>query len=128
MNIAAHLLFVFVLCTFVSACSSTSSSSGKPSLPKPDSESSEQSSSEQAEKKSSSSKQASKSEGDNGQVNKGTSPKNIPSGNDDDVVARQLREAAEKEQDPELREKLWEEYRKYKKQQTSASAPPSSVN
>jgi len=32
----------------------------------------------------------------------------------DDIVARQLREAAEKETDPELREKLWEEYRKYK--------------
>ncbi len=33
---------------------------------------------------------------------------------DDDIVARQLREAAEKESDPELKEKLWEEYRKYK--------------
>ncbi len=38
----------------------------------------------------------------------------IPSGEDDDVVARQLREAAQKEQDPELRKKLWEEYRAYK--------------
>ncbi|NIO08901.1 MAG: hypothetical protein GTO40_13155 [Deltaproteobacteria bacterium] len=35
-------------------------------------------------------------------------------GTDDDVVARQLREAAEKEQDPILKEKLWDEYRKYK--------------
>ncbi len=33
---------------------------------------------------------------------------------DDDIVARQLREAAEKETDPELKEKLWLEYRKYK--------------
>ena len=33
---------------------------------------------------------------------------------DDDVVARQLREAAEEETDPELKKKLWEEYRKYK--------------
>lgn len=33
---------------------------------------------------------------------------------DDDIVARQLREAAEKEQDPQLKEKLWEEYWKYK--------------
>ena len=33
----------------------------------------------------------------------------------DDIVARQLREAAEKETDPELKKKLWEEYRKYKK-------------
>ncbi len=41
-------------------------------------------------------------------------PEDIPDGADDDIVARQLREAAEKEQDPELREKLWKEYRKYK--------------
>ena len=33
---------------------------------------------------------------------------------DDDIVARQLREAAEKETDPELKKKLWEEYHKYK--------------
>ena len=42
-------------------------------------------------------------------------PDDIPSGQNDDVVARQLREAAESETDPELREKLWEEYRKYKR-------------
>ncbi len=41
-------------------------------------------------------------------------PADIPDGNDDDVVARQLREAAMREADPELREKLWDEYRKYK--------------
>ena len=34
---------------------------------------------------------------------------------DDDIVARQLREAAENETDPELKEKLWKEYREYKK-------------
>ncbi len=34
---------------------------------------------------------------------------------DDDIVARQLREAAEKETDPVLQEKLWQEYRKYKR-------------
>ncbi len=43
-----------------------------------------------------------------------STPPDIPDGKDDDIVARQLREAAENEQDPELREKLWEEYRKYK--------------
>lgn len=43
-------------------------------------------------------------------------PPDIPSGDDDDVVARQIREAAMNEDDPELREKLWEEYRKYKEQ------------
>jgi hypothetical protein len=42
-------------------------------------------------------------------------PPDIPDGSDDDVVARQLREAAEKETDPELKKKLWDEYRKYKK-------------
>ncbi|WP_285763815.1 hypothetical protein [Biformimicrobium ophioploci] len=47
----------------------------------------------------------------------GVVPADIPSGNDDDVVARQIREAATREKDPELREKLWEEYRKYKNQQ-----------
>jgi hypothetical protein len=32
---------------------------------------------------------------------------------DEDIVARQLREAALAEEDPEMRERLWEEYRKY---------------
>lgn len=41
-------------------------------------------------------------------------PKDIPAGDDDDVVARQLREAAMREPDPAIREKLWDEYRKYK--------------
>jgi len=41
-------------------------------------------------------------------------PGDIPSGNDDDVVARQLREAAMREPDPAVRERLWDEYRKYK--------------
>jgi hypothetical protein len=36
-------------------------------------------------------------------------------GEDDDIVARQLREAAENETDPELKEKLWKEYEAYKK-------------
>lgn len=40
-------------------------------------------------------------------------PEDIPEGNDDDVVARQLREAAMSEPDPALREKLWDEYRNY---------------
>ena len=44
-----------------------------------------------------------------------TVPADIPDGSDDDIVARQLREAAQKETDPELREKLWQEYRDYKK-------------
>ena len=46
---------------------------------------------------------------------KSEAPPGTPDGSDDDVVARQLREAAEKETDPVLKKKLWEEYRKYKK-------------
>ena len=42
-------------------------------------------------------------------------PKDVGDGRDDDIVARQIREAAMKEDDPELREKLWDEYREYKK-------------
>ncbi len=41
-------------------------------------------------------------------------PADIGSPQGDDIIARQLREAAMKEQDPVLREKLWNEYRKYK--------------
>lgn len=41
-------------------------------------------------------------------------PEDIPDARDDDIIARQLREAAMNEPDPELREKLWEEYRRYK--------------
>ena len=42
-------------------------------------------------------------------------PNDVPDAKDDDIIARQLREAAMQEEDAELREKLWEEYRKYKK-------------
>ncbi len=42
-------------------------------------------------------------------------PDNLPDAKDDDIIARQLREAALQELDPELQEKLWQEYRKYKK-------------
>ena len=41
-------------------------------------------------------------------------PKDIPDAKDDDIVARQLRDAAMHEEDPVLKEKLWDEYRKYK--------------
>jgi hypothetical protein len=56
-------------------------------------------------------------EGGKGAVGRGAlppPPPGTPDGGDDDVVARQLREAAEQETDPELRGKLWEEYRRYK--------------
>ena len=48
---------------------------------------------------------------------RGGIPEDITGGRDDDIVARQIREAALKEKDPVLREKLWDEYRKYKNQQ-----------
>jgi hypothetical protein len=41
-------------------------------------------------------------------------PPDVGDGSDDDIVARQIRRAAEAERDPELRERLWDEYRKYK--------------
>lgn len=43
-----------------------------------------------------------------------TRPPDVGDGSDDDVVARQIRKLAESEPDPELREKLWDEYRRYK--------------
>ncbi len=46
----------------------------------------------------------------------GPSPVRMEPAGDDDIVARQLREAAERETDPVLREKLWAEYRNYKGQ------------
>ncbi len=41
-------------------------------------------------------------------------PLDVGDGRDDDIVARQLREAAMQEEDPALRERLWDEYRTYK--------------
>ena len=51
--------------------------------------------------------------GASGQRNAGTMSQSKEFDNDD-VVARQIREAAEKETDPVLKKKLWEEYKKYK--------------
>lgn len=44
----------------------------------------------------------------------GALPEDIPDANNDDVVAAQIRLAAEIEKDPVKKEKLWNEYRKYK--------------
>jgi hypothetical protein len=38
----------------------------------------------------------------------------LPDARDDDIISRQLREAAMQESDPELREKLWKEFDRYK--------------
>lgn len=53
-------------------------------------------------------------EGGEGDTTNGRVPPDVGDGSDDDIVARQLREAAMNEDDPELREKLWDEYRAYK--------------
>ena len=56
--------------------------------------------------------------GSNGNANSsgnGAVANERPDGNDDDVVARRLRKAAEQETDPELKDKLWKEYVEYKK-------------
>lgn len=45
----------------------------------------------------------------------GAPPTSYTPSPDDDIVARQLREAAEKETDPELKARLWKEYEEYKK-------------
>lgn len=45
----------------------------------------------------------------NGQI-----PDDIPDAKNDDALAAQIRYAAENEKDPEKREQLWNEYRKYK--------------
>jgi hypothetical protein len=44
----------------------------------------------------------------------GQIPDDIPDATDDDIIARQLREAAMQETDPELKAKLWKEYQRYK--------------
>ena len=41
-------------------------------------------------------------------------PKDIPPADNDSIFEKQIRDAAENETDPEVRERLWNEYRKYK--------------
>jgi hypothetical protein len=60
-------------------------------------------------------KRESKSRSDDGTTYGKRSDQPPESTQDDDIVARQLREAAEKETDPELKAKLWKEYEDYKK-------------
>ena len=60
------------------------------------------------------SEKASKKPDDNA-GNGGSTGAGVPDGSDDDVVARRLRQAAQQETDPELKEKLWQEYIDYKR-------------
>jgi hypothetical protein len=55
----------------------------------------------------------------------GPVPDDVGDGSDDDIIARQLREAAMAESDPELREKLWQEYREYKSSTKAGGATAS---
>ncbi len=59
-------------------------------------------------------RETSRSKQSAGRVSGQGEPVSFPKGHDDDIVARQLREAAEKETDPALRKKLWDEYKLYK--------------
>jgi len=58
--------------------------------------------------------------GNNKQSNKKNKQRRGLDKMDDDIVARQLKEAAEKERDPQLKEKLWNEYYKYKQNMGSS--------
>jgi hypothetical protein len=60
-------------------------------------------------------KKTSESDGETGTTKDIASDRGRTEYEDDDIVARQLREAAENEKDPELKEKLWKEYEEYKK-------------
>ena len=54
------------------------------------------------------------STGPSGGSTNGKIPEDIPPAANDDAIAAQIRLAADMENDPETREKLWNEYRKYK--------------
>jgi len=58
---------------------------------------------------------ATPADGPMGRATAGRTPPDVGDGHDDDIVARQLREAAQNEGNPKLREKLWDEYRAYKR-------------
>ena len=47
-------------------------------------------------------------------LNNGKLPEDIPPADNDDIIAKQIREAALAEPDPQKQEKLWNEYRRYK--------------
>lgn len=57
---------------------------------------------------------SSQNQQDISQKESGRVPEDIPDAANDDVLAQQIRRAAENEPDPEKRAKLWDEYRKYK--------------
>lgn len=52
--------------------------------------------------------------GESSDTSENSITEDIPDAQGDDIVAKQLREAALAENDPAVKEKLWEEYRRYK--------------
>jgi len=54
--------------------------------------------------------------GDQGDADIVPIPDDVGDGRDDDIVLRQIREAAMQERDPVLRERLWDEYRRIRDQ------------
>jgi hypothetical protein len=55
-------------------------------------------------------------QGGQGEVEAIPIPEDVGDGRNDDIVLRQIRDAAMKERDPVLREKLWDEYRRIRDQ------------
>ena len=53
-------------------------------------------------------------EDDKKTLSNGKLPEDIPPADNDDIIAKQIREAALAEPDPQKQEKLWNEYRRYK--------------
>lgn len=54
----------------------------------------------------------------------GKPPEDIPPAENDDIIAKQLRQAAMQETDPETKAKLWNEYRRYKNLPVQAAPEP----
>ena len=67
-----------------------------------------------AKEQANTSQQESRSPSEDSPDNSPAVPEDIGDGQGDDIVLRQIREAALKETNPVLREKLWDEYRKIK--------------
>ena len=51
---------------------------------------------------------------DAGMIDNGKVPDDIPPADNDSVLEAQIRQAAINETDPEIKAKLWDEYRRYK--------------
>jgi len=61
-------------------------------------------------------------------INNGAIPKDIPSAENDSAFEAQIRKAAMAEADPEIKKRLWNEYRKYKGLPTKGATSEGSVS